>query len=63
MSSKPKWRKSSRSNNQSACVELSVTSTRAGIRDSKNPEGGALIINHAQLTTFLERIRRGQHDL
>ncbi|MBP2339562.1 hypothetical protein JOF41_005740 [Saccharothrix coeruleofusca] len=31
------WRKSSRSQNQGACVECAVTTTRVGVRDSKNP--------------------------
>ncbi|MBP2339563.1 hypothetical protein JOF41_005741 [Saccharothrix coeruleofusca] len=31
------WRKSSRSQNQGECVECAVTTTRVGVRDSKNP--------------------------
>jgi hypothetical protein len=37
-----RWRKSSRSDGTNTCVELAHTLT--AVRDSKNPEGGALTL-------------------
>jgi len=37
------WRKSSRSGQDTNCVEIETVS-RAGIRDSKNPDGGRLVL-------------------
>lgn len=60
MSNNRKWRKSSRSNSQSACVELSVTSTCAEIRDTKQRDGGIVSINGAAWTMFLADLKAGR---
>lgn len=39
------WRKSSYSGGGNDCVEVAITSVGAAIRDSKNPEGGALVLS------------------
>lgn len=41
----PRWRKSSRSNTETACVELHGTLDR--VRDSKNPTGPVLRVDAA----------------
>ncbi|CRK60585.1 hypothetical protein [Alloactinosynnema sp. L-07] len=38
------WRKSSFSNNQDDCVEVAFPG-QVGLRDSKNPDGGRLIVS------------------
>ncbi|HEX3785024.1 MAG TPA: DUF397 domain-containing protein [Pseudonocardiaceae bacterium] len=58
MISTTRWRKSHRSNTDSACVELN--DRLDAVRDSKNPTGAVLPV--AQLSMFLESIRLGQFD-
>lgn len=53
MSEDQAWRKSSRSNAQSACVELRVGATRIDIRDTKNRSGGTITIGAAPFRAFL----------
>jgi hypothetical protein len=59
------WRKSSRSNGSGGnCVE--VATNLAGIvavRDSKNPNGPALVFTPAQWSTFMARIKGGDFGL
>jgi hypothetical protein len=54
------WRKSSQSNADNACVELSVGSARTGIRDTKNRDGGTLTVGAASFRTFLASIKSGE---
>jgi hypothetical protein len=49
------WRKSSYSANEGACVELAHSATSGAIRDSKNPDGGQLIVPLADLITAVKR--------
>lgn len=54
------WRKSSYSGNEGACVELAHTATSSGIRDSKNPDSGQLVVPLADLIAYVSRLgRRG----
>ncbi|MDG4797645.1 DUF397 domain-containing protein [Micromonospora sp. WMMD1082] len=48
------WRKSSRSGNQGACVEVADTlpGGRVGVRDSKDPTGPVLTFSPTSWTTF-----------
>jgi Domain of unknown function (DUF397) len=39
-----RWRKSSYSGTESACVEVAMTQGTVGIRDTKNRNGGVLVI-------------------
>jgi hypothetical protein len=57
------WRTSSRSATQGECVEIAQTPTVTGIRDSKNPTGGRLILTTAQWTSFLGHVKNGELDL
>jgi hypothetical protein len=46
------WRKSSRSNAQANCVEVSLASDAVAVRDSKNTGGPVLIFPAAGWTVF-----------
>lgn len=52
-----RWRKSSRSNGQTECVE--VVSTLKAVRDSKNPTGAALSLD---VTSMVAAIKAGALD-
>ncbi|WP_035276055.1 DUF397 domain-containing protein [Actinoalloteichus caeruleus] len=51
------WRKSSRSTNKSACVEIATDPRGAAIRDSKNPSGGILTLTATQYGQFLAAVK------
>jgi len=51
-----RWRKSSRSTNTSNCVEL-ATPGPVAIRDSKNPDGPALVFPESALPSLLTHVR------
>ncbi|AUS81921.1 DUF397 domain-containing protein [Actinoalloteichus sp. AHMU CJ021] len=53
------WRKSSHSANNGVCVEVAGGADWAAIRDSKNPDGGALLLDHAQYRSFIRSVKRG----
>jgi hypothetical protein len=46
------WRKSSYSGNEGSCVELAYSATSGAIRDSKNPDGGRLVVPLAELIDY-----------
>jgi hypothetical protein len=56
------WRKSTHSGgaNDEHCVELGRLAPEAGIgvRDSKDPDGGRLILSATQFASLIERIKR-----
>jgi len=54
-----RWRRSSRSQGENACVELARTGTAFGVRDSKDPHGLPLLMTDANGTTFLAAVK---HD-
>ncbi|KAA9158411.1 DUF397 domain-containing protein [Amycolatopsis acidicola] len=41
----PVWRKSSHSGGGNDCVEVALFAERVGVRDSKNPDAGALSVS------------------
>ena len=53
------WRKSSRSSGGgSNCIEIARPSARIAIRDSKDPEGAALIVTSVVFRELTDGIRR-----
>ncbi|HEX8344028.1 MAG TPA: DUF397 domain-containing protein [Actinoplanes sp.] len=58
------WRKSRRSNPSGNCVECAVLPDDAGIavRNSRDPEGPALIYTPAEIEAFILGVRDGDFD-
>lgn len=57
MTSFSQWRKSSHSSIEGVeCVEVSIGDNAVGIRDSRNPHGGVLVVDHAEWRAFLDGI-------
>jgi hypothetical protein len=59
------WRKSSYSGgNGGTCVEVARNLPNVvAVRDSKNPDGPALVFPVAGWRSFMASIKAGQHDL
>lgn len=57
------WRKSRRSQEQGACVEVAGLPGTVAVRDSTNPTGPVLALNSTAFADMIGRIRAGQHDL
>ena len=58
-----RWRKSSISNSQGACVELAeVGLDEFAVRNSRNPEGPALIYTRAEIAALIEGVKLGEFD-
>ena len=53
-----RWRKSSRSNGNGACLEVAAMATEVGVRDSKNVDAGHLVVPRASWTRFLDGLKR-----
>jgi hypothetical protein len=57
------WRKSSASNSQGACVELAKLGTgEFAVRNSRNPEGPALIYTRAEISALIQGVKMGEFD-
>ena len=58
-----RWRKSGRSSAQGNCVELaSLEGDGVAIRNSRHPEGPALVFTDAELDAFLGGVKDGEFD-
>ena len=58
-----RWRKSGRSSAQGNCVELaSLGGDGVAIRNSRHPEGPALVFTDAELDAFLGGVKDGEFD-
>lgn len=58
------WRKSSYSGgNNGDCVEMACGPAVRAIRDSKNPAGGALLVEQAAAFGFLAAVKAGKFDV
>jgi Domain of unknown function (DUF397) len=57
------WRKSSHSNPSGECVELRrLADTHIGVRCSHHPDGPTLILSHAIMAAFIQRVKNGDFD-
>jgi hypothetical protein len=58
-----RWRKSGRSSAQGNCVELArLSGSEVAIRNSRHPEGPALIFTGAELDAFIGGVKDGDFD-
>lgn len=59
-----RWRKSRHSNPDGSCVELSLLSRAHGVamRNSRDPQGPALIFTSAEITAFMLGVKGGEFD-
>ncbi len=57
------WRKSQRSNSQGACVELArLDSATVAMRNSRDPQGTALIYPAGAVRALVSALRAGEFD-
>lgn len=54
------WRKSSYSATQDECVEVAITSTAIGVRDTKDRNGGTLVFDNTTWSAFLTHLKTPQ---
>jgi hypothetical protein len=54
------WRKSSRSGSDAQCVELTIGERVAGVRDTKNRDGGTLEFGAKAFAAFLADVKRSR---
>ncbi|XVQ06913.1 DUF397 domain-containing protein [Spirillospora sp. CA-255316] len=56
------WRTSRHSQQNGACVEVATAQGAIAVRDSRDPQGPALIIPRSAWREFNERVKRGAYD-
>jgi hypothetical protein len=52
------WKKSTYSGNTGNCVEVAITESVVGIRDSKDPDGAVIKVRPEAWRAFVEATRR-----
>jgi Domain of unknown function (DUF397) len=57
------WRKSSYSNSQGNCVEVSAQADGGvAMRNSRDPKGPALLYTQAEITALIQGVKDGEFD-
>jgi hypothetical protein len=57
------WKKSRRSNSQGACVEMArLEGAAIAMRNSRDPEGAALIYPRTAISALIDGLREGEFD-
>ena len=56
------WRKSSRSNQESTCVEVGAVDSGAAVRDSKNVAAGYFTASSRQWRLFIDAVKSDRFD-
>lgn len=56
------WRKSIKTQNNGACVEVARVGEIVGVRDSKNPDGPILTFTLREFEAFLDGAHNGEFD-
>nr|WP_083683379.1 MULTISPECIES: DUF397 domain-containing protein [Actinoalloteichus] len=51
------WRKATASGGQGGCVEIGAAPGLVGIRDTKNRDGGTLVVGRTAFNAFLGRVK------
>ncbi|APU15722.1 MULTISPECIES: DUF397 domain-containing protein [Actinoalloteichus] len=54
------WHKASYSGKNGGCIEVGTAPGIVGIRDTKNRNGGTLIVDSATFSTFLTQVKADQ---
>jgi hypothetical protein len=57
------FRKSVRSADNEACVEVAPLTRGTAVRDAKNPAGPVLAFTGRDWSAFTKAVKRGRHDL
>lgn len=57
------WRESSFSQSNGECVQVALTLSVAGIRDSKQPDGGVVLTSFPAWNAFRRAVKRAELDL
>ena len=55
-----RWRKSSHSQQQGACVEIARVPATVAVRDSKDPNGPVLAFTATEWKAFTRRVKNGR---
>ncbi len=59
--SKAMWRKSSFSAQDGSCVEVTTLGDgRIAVRDSKQPEGGTVLLGQTAMTAYVQGVKDGR---
>jgi len=61
--SRAAWRKSRRSGSGNQCVEVAQAGPVRAIRNSREPEGGKLVVDIDTFRSLIDQVKDGTYDL